>query len=112
MRDEVIDFLSKLSDKTELPVRLLLGWAGTATAKVYRWRERYGKANEHNGKVPRDHWLLRSEVEAILADHAKHPLDGYRRLAFMMLDDDVVAASPASVYRVLRRAGVLDRWNP
>jgi transposase InsO family protein len=38
-------------------------------------------------------------------------LEGYRRLTFMMLDADVVAVSPASVYRVLRQAGVMDRWN-
>lgn len=30
----------------------------------------------------------------------------------MMLDQDVVAVSPSSVYRVLRTAGRLDRWNP
>jgi putative transposase len=30
-------------------------------------------------------------------------------LTFMMLDDDVVAVSPASVYRVLKQAGRLDR---
>jgi putative transposase len=29
----------------------------------------------------------------------------------MMLDDDVAAASPATVYRVLKGAGRLDRWN-
>ncbi len=29
----------------------------------------------------------------------------------MMLDADVVAVSPATVYRVLKAAGVLDRWN-
>jgi transposase InsO family protein len=38
-------------------------------------------------------------------------LEGYRRLAFMMLDEDVVAVSPSSVYRVLRAAGLLDRHN-
>ncbi len=107
----MVDFITTLSEKTELPVRRLLGWAGIAPQKFYRWRGRYGKANEHNGKVPRDHWLLRTEVKAILAYHAQHPLDGYRRLAFMMLDEDVVAASPSSVYRVLRRAGLLDRWK-
>jgi transposase InsO family protein len=110
VRDEVVDFITTLSNKTELPVRRLLGWAGIAPAKFYRWRERYGRANEHNGQVPRDHWLLEWEQQAILAYHAKHPLDGYRRLTFMMNDDDLVAASPSSVYRVLRRAGVLDRY--
>jgi hypothetical protein len=35
------------------------------------------------------------EKQAILDYHARHPLEGYRRLTFMMLDDDVVAVSPA-----------------
>ncbi len=44
--------------------------------------------------------------------HVSHPLDGYRRLAFMMLDDDIVAVSPSSVYRVLKQANRLDRkWQ-
>lgn len=37
------------------------------------------------------------------------PLEGYRRLAFMMVDRDVVAASPATVYRVLKQAGLIGR---
>jgi putative transposase len=40
-----------------------------------------------------------------------HPLEGYRRLAFMMLDADVVAVSPSSVYRVLRDAGLIKAHN-
>ena len=36
---------------------------------------------------------------------------GYRRLTFMMLDADVVAVSPASVWRVLKQAGLLSRWK-
>lgn len=62
-------------------------------------------ANEHNAPVPRDWWLEPWEKAAILDFHADHPLEGYRRLAFMMLDADVVAVSPSSVYRVLKAAG-------
>jgi putative transposase len=79
------------------------------TSKFYDWRERYGKVNEHNAQVPRDDWLLDEEKQAILDYHHQHPLDGYRRLAFMMLDDDVAAVSPSTVYRVLKSAGRLDR---
>jgi hypothetical protein len=43
--------------------------------------------------------------------HLKNPLEGYRRLTFMMLDAEVVAVSPASVWRVLRQAGLLSRWK-
>jgi transposase InsO family protein len=57
----------------------------------------------------RDWWLQEWEKEAIINYHDRHPLDGYRRLTFMMLDDNVVAVSPASVYRVLKQARRLDR---
>ena len=44
--------------------------------------------------------------------HREHPLEGYRRLTYMMLDANVVAVSASSVYRVLKRAGLLQRYNP
>lgn len=81
-----------------------------ARGKFFAWRQRYGKANEHNAWVPRDFWIDEHERQAILDFHQRHPLEGYRRLTFMMLDADVVAVSPATVYRVLSKAGRLDRW--
>ncbi|MBA3005916.1 MAG: DDE-type integrase/transposase/recombinase [Proteobacteria bacterium] len=40
-----------------------------------------------------------------------NPLEGYRRLTFMMLDQDIVAVSPSSTWRVLTKAGMLQKWN-
>src|SRR5207244_938195 len=51
------------------------------------------------------------EKRKIIAFAYDHPLDGYRRQTFMMLDADVVAASPTSVWRVLHQAGLLARVN-
>jgi putative transposase len=62
--------------------------------------------------VPRDHWLTTDEHERIRAFARAHPLEGYRLLTFMMLDADVVACSPASVYRVLKQAGLLAGSSP
>jgi putative transposase len=62
--------------------------------------------------VPRDHWLTDDERQGICAFARQQPLEGYRRLTFMMLDADVVACSPASVYRVLKRAGLLAGQTP
>ena len=107
----MVDFISWWAGRTELPTRRFIEWLGIGAGKFYSWCGRYGKANGHNGKIPRDHWLEAWEKEAIVSYHAGHPLEGYRRLAFMMLDADVVAVSPSSVYRVLRRRGLLDRWN-
>ena len=86
-------------------------WLDIAASKFYDWRERYGKVNEHNGWVPRDFWLEEWEKQAIVGFHLNNPLEGYRRLTFMMLDDDVVAVSPSSVWRVLSQAGLLSKWN-
>jgi putative transposase len=108
-RDQVVDYVNYWSERTKLPARRLLEWLDLATSKFHQWKHRYGKVNEHNGLVPRDWWLEEWEKQAILDYYDRHPLNGYRRLAFMMLDDDVVAVSPSSVYRVLKQAGRLDR---
>jgi hypothetical protein len=42
----VVDFLKRMNTLTQIPLRRLLGWC-----------ERYGKANEHNAQVSRDHWM-------------------------------------------------------
>jgi putative transposase len=107
-----VDYLKHWTKRTELPAKTLLGWLGLAAGKFHQWKHRYGRPNEHNARTPRDGWLAEWEQHAILDYHDRHPLEGYRRLAFMMLDCDVVAVSPASVYRVLKRAGRLDRkWQ-
>lgn len=86
-------------------------WLDLAPGKFYDWKKRYGKVNEHNGWIPRDFWLLDWEKQSIIDFYDAHPKEGCRRLAFMMLDADVVAVSPSSVWRVLRDAGLLRRWN-
>jgi transposase InsO family protein len=80
---------------------------GIPASKYYDWCARYGRANAHNAPVPRWFWLLPSERQAILAFQRQHPEEGYRRLCYMMVDSDVAAVSPSSVYRVLKDAGVI-----
>jgi len=110
-RDAVVDEVRHWSADSEVPLCRFIGWLGVTTSKFYQWLAHYGLAHEHNGKVPRDFWLEDWEKQAILAFHAQHPLEGYRRLAFMMLDADLVAASPSTVWRVLHAAGRLHRWG-
>lgn len=90
---------------------LFIEWLAVAPSKYYDWQSRYGKVNEHNGLIPRDFWLEESEKQAIVNFHLQFPLEGYRRLTYMMLDRDIVAVSPSSVYRVLSAAGLLQCWN-
>ena len=111
MRDEVVDYVRYWSDKTDIKANKMVKWIGIARSKFYDWRSRYGKVNEHNAWIPRDFWLEDWEKQAIITYYFDHPLEGYRRLTYMMLDADIVAVSPSSVYRVLKNADLLNRWN-
>jgi len=92
-RDQIVDFVRRWSEKTEIGAGRFIGWLDITASKFYDWRERYGKVNEHDGWVPRDFWLEDWEKQAIIGFHLKNPLEGYRRLTFMMLDADIVAVS-------------------
>lgn len=102
-----MEFIRKWSQKTGLSIERLLQWLELSAGKYYDWAQRYGKINQHNVRVPRDFWLADWEKTAILDFQLRYPVEGYRRLTYMMIDADVVAVSPSSVFRVLRDAGRL-----
>jgi len=81
----------------KVPVSDLCDELGLNPTVFYGWQKQF---------------FCEEEKQAILAYEREYPLEGYRRLAFMMLDDDVAAASPATVYRVLKSADRLGRPSP
>ena len=101
--------MRQYAELTDLPRARLVAWLGIGRSKFFDWIQRFGRVNEHNAWVPRDHWLCDAEKRAVIDFRSKFPLEGYRQLAYMMLDRDVVAASPSSVYRLLKAAGLLGR---
>jgi hypothetical protein len=94
LRDRVVDFLKHYHQLTGIALVRMLCWLGLSPRKFHRWKDRYGKANEHNAMIPRDHWIEPEERVAIIQFARQYPLEGYRRLTFMMLDADIVAVSP------------------
>jgi len=111
-RDTIVDFVRSWADKTDIAVAHFMPWIGITRSKYHDWIQRFGKVNEHNAWVPRDHWLTEDEIMRICNFARQNPLEGYRRMTFMMLDADVVACSPSSVYRVLKKAGLLSGQTP
>ena len=111
IRDEVVDYVGYWSSRTEIKAGKIVNHIGITRSKYYDWRRRYGRTNEHNAWIPRDFYLTDREKRSIIAYYNTHLLEGYRRLTYMMMDDDIVAVSPSSVYRVLVNAGLLRRWN-
>lgn len=111
LRDQICDFVRHYATLTGVACVQLLAWIGLSPRKFHDWRDRYGRANEHNALVPRDHCITPHERQAIIDFAGEYPLEGYRRLTFMMLDRDLVAVSPSTTYRVLKDAGLLQPWN-
>ena len=107
----MVDFIRHWSSKAGIAKSKLLKMIPLNKGRFYDWCKRYGKVNEHNALIPRDHWLEQWETEAIINYFKQHPLEGYRRLTYMMMDDGIVAVSPSSIYRILRKEGLLDRWK-
>ena len=108
IRDDVVATVEQCARRADWPLSRAIDRAGVDRARFYEWRRRRGAPNRHNAPIPKDGWLLEWEKTAIIDFHFKHPDQGYRRLAWMMVDADVVAVSPSSVWRVLKNNGLLD----
>ena len=103
----MVAFVQSWQTKTEYEVTHFTNGLGIGRSKYYSWVSRQGQENQPNGVQPKDHWLTESEKAAIINYYTKHRQTGYHRLTYMMLDENVVAVSPSSVYRVLSTAGFL-----
>src|SRR5450631_3449284 len=49
VRDQIVDFVRRWSEASEIGAGRFVGWLGVSSSKFYDWRERYGRVNEHNG---------------------------------------------------------------
>ncbi len=76
-------------------------------ATFYRW-EKQAKEGMREALEGR---RRKSGKAAVIRYALEHPKEGYRRLAWMMVDEDVAYLSPSSVYRILRDEDLLYRWK-
>ena len=103
----MVAFVQKWQSKTGYDVTRFINWLGIGRSKYYSWVQRQGLENRHNSHQPKQHWPTDDEKAAIINYYADHRSTGYRRLAYMMLDEEVAAVSPSSVYRLLLETGLL-----
>jgi transposase-like protein len=98
-RDEVVDYVRRWNERTEIPAgSSLAGWASVQQVPRLEGPLRQAKRTQRLGSAR----LVAGRLGEA-GDHRfsfEYPLEGYRRLAFMMLDRDVAAVSPQRVSRV------------
>lgn len=78
-----------------------------SSSKFYDWRQRLGMINHHNAKLPKSNWILENEKEVLYAFRKENPFEGYRRLTYIMMDQNLLYISPSTTYRLLKEAGLL-----
>lgn len=109
----VLRIVDEAVARTGWRVRRVLKRLGIPRSVYYEWRDR-ALQKRLDDLVPGGRCLsavLPEEKEAVITYALAHPKDGYRRLAWMMVDADVAYLSPASVYRILTDADLLYRWK-
>ncbi|MDR1445681.1 MAG: helix-turn-helix domain-containing protein [Treponema sp.] len=102
--------VQRLQGLTELSVYELAGYAGVPRRTWDDWKERAGQETRHNGHLPREHWLTPAG-EAAIVGYCRERMDfGYRLLCRQMVDKNIAAVSPPTVYNVLKRNHVTKKW--
>lgn len=94
-------------------VRRVLQRLGLPRARYYEWmkRARADRLADRSTAAASLGVILEEERQAVIRYALANPKDGYRRLAWQMVDADVAYVSPSSVYRILNDADLLYRWK-
>jgi putative transposase len=94
-------------------VRRVLKHLGLPRARYYDWLRRAAldRLADRSTAACSMAGILESEKQAVIRYALAHPKEGYRRLAWQMVDADVAYVSPSSVYRILNDADLLYRWK-
>jgi hypothetical protein len=100
----------RYKDKTGLPLKTLLKYAGISHRTWSEWGERRGIETGHNNNIPRTYYLTPEEVNAIAAYCSDNPLQGYRMQCWEMVDKNVAFVSCSSVYNVIKRYNLCKKW--
>ena len=105
--------VKRAQEQSGVALSSVLAALGLTHSVYYDWinKEREGNLADHI-VVPRSPLTaLSEEVEATVAYAKAHPREGYQRLAWMMVDEDVAYLTPSAVYRILDRHDLLYRWK-
>lgn len=105
-KQQSLDLVHKTKQRSQWPLEWILACLGVSRSVYFAWRARAHRGQlEDRPRCPQSYdRLMPDEVEALKAFAWSHPKVGYRKLSYMMPDQDVAAVSERAPYRVLREA--------
>ena len=91
----------------------ILGVLELKRSVYFSWchRQDQGRLADNHSLQTRLEKYLTEEERAVIDYALKHPKEGYRRLCWMMVDEDVAYLKPGTVYNILNRRDLLYRWK-
>jgi len=114
VKQEVLDLVELTIERTGWTISRILEKLSISTSHYHCWqrRARLAKLEDRPTAEGRSlDQLLPEEKHSVIAYALAHPRDGYRRLAWQMIDENIAFLSPSSVYLVLNDADLLYRWK-
>ena len=94
----MLEVVEQTQRRSQWPLEPILACLGVPRSVYFSWRARAEEeplAESPRGPTSYDR-LLPDEVEAIKEFALRHPKTGYRKLTYMMLDQDIACVSAAS----------------
>jgi hypothetical protein len=84
-RRQIVELIQEWQTKTVISAKQLVEWCSLPYSKFLRWRKRLQNPMQKSAKpVPKSHWLLPEEVQAIVDYSGRNPGHGYRRLTWIL----------------------------
>ena len=107
-----MDYVRYWCERSQVRKGQLVKWIGLGSSKFYDWQAALWSGDGTQRPDPTRPLAGRLGSGGRLSKaFMRIRYDGYRRLTYLLMDADVVAVSPSTTYRVLKSAGLLQRWN-
>ena len=111
VRGQVVEDLGVQRIRTGYGLGGMLRLYGIPRSTYYSWFDSSGALKPPEGKRVRCLTeITPEEIEAVVAYRKRHSEVGYRKLCWMMVDENVACLSEASVYTILSARGLLYGW--
>jgi putative transposase len=111
----LLESVERAQRLSEISVRRALTELGVGHTTYYRWAARAKAERLTDDPTRRARFSISpmpEERAAVCAFARAHPLMGYKRLAWDMIDRDIAYLRPSQVYQVLQSADLLARRPP
>lgn len=111
----LLDAVRNAQTVSDVSVRSILDQLGISPATYYRWTARAEADRLADDRTRRVRFTVPptpAECVAVREFACAHPLMGYKRLTWAMIDQNIASLRPGQVYQVLQQADLLRRRPP